>query len=157
MYMLYTRQLHISAMASLGGTQDSGLYVQLIYMSCAHMFVHYLHLVYIYMVCTFVPPTAISSQQTRQYNNPFGRVHVVLNITSLCTLCIYLCKSFVYMQACTPLCVPLLVPMPVCVLYTMLCAYLLVHCMYSSTAVLPLLLQQPTSCYMRFNRDLSLP
>jgi hypothetical protein len=76
-----------------------------------------------------------------------------VNITSLCTLCIYLCTSSVYMQACTPWYVPLLVPMHVCTLYIWLHAYLLCTLYVQVNSCIALRLQLPTSCYMRFDRN----
>jgi hypothetical protein len=126
-----------------------------VHMSCAHVYVQYLHLVYMYTWCAHsYHPLLSARKQTRQYNNPFGRVHVVLNITSLCTLCIYIwfnlcickrahpgmslclspCKYAYYVQSC----VCILAMYIVCTVQQLYCfaiatAYQLLHALQSRT------------------------
>jgi hypothetical protein len=134
MYMLYTRQLYMSAIASPGGTHDWTLCT---YVVCPRVCAVSTPCVYVYMVCTFVPPTAISSQTNTTVQQPIWACTCRVEHHQLVHPLHIHMVQFVYMQACTPWYVPLLVPMQVCILCTELCMHTCyVHCMYSSAAVL---------------------
>jgi hypothetical protein len=156
MYMLYTRLLYISAIASLGGTHDSGHYVQLIYIcrvlthvcalftpvynrcvytSCAHSYP--LLLLANKHDCTTTHLGVYMSCEHHQLVHPL-HIHMV---------------QFVYMQACTPLCPTARPHASMHTMYRVVYAYLPCTVYVQFSSCIALQLQLPTSCYMRFDRN----